>query len=108
MVQQVLAYVIDLWGVTMSPEQHALVLGTRPTARERMISRALNAEPVRPIIDGLMAGSVSRRLQYWRNVFFPSEAYMRMRYEHEVRGPLVLFYVRRLRNGVRRFMGAGR
>jgi hypothetical protein len=107
-LQQVLSYVLDLWDVQLAPVQHALVFGASPTLGERVISRALVVQPLRPIVDGLMTGGVSRRLHYWRDVFFPNVAYMRRRYGREVSGPLFFFYVRRLRNGFRRLIGVQR
>lgn len=104
-VQQVLTYVMDLWDVTLTSEQHALVFGTKPTARERLLSRALTIKSTRPIIDGLMAGNLSRNFLYWRDMFFPPSDYVRARYGNEVHGPLVRFYIRRLGNGMRRMVG---
>lgn len=104
-LQQVLAYVMELWDVPLAPAEHGLVFGARPVLHERVISRVLVVQPLRPIVDGVMAGGVSRRLRYWRDVFFPNEAYMRRRYGREVNGPLSLFYLRRLRNGFRRLLG---
>lgn len=104
-LQQVLAHVMEVWAVQLAPAQRALVFDAQPTRQERLMARLLVMRPLRPIVDGVMAGGLSRRLHYWRDVFFPNEAYMRKRYGREVHGPLLLFYARRLCNGFRRLLG---
>lgn len=104
-LQDMLAHVAEVWDVRLDPAQHAQVFGAKPSLREHIFSRALVIQPLRPIVDGWMSGGLSRRLHYWRDIFFPPEAYMRRRYGREVEGPMMFFYARRLRNGFLRLLG---
>ncbi len=103
-VQSSLALVQDTWGVTLPPEGQARLSRLKPSLEERVSDKAMAARQVAagPLWDGLFGPSL-RTGGYWRQALFPSQAYMRSRYNVSSLAALSLLYLWRIVAGVFKF-----